>query len=31
VRKKPLVRLRYFFRRARRFVPRFTRGMGLLL
>jgi hypothetical protein len=29
VRKKPLVRLSNFLRRARRLVPRFTRGMGL--
>jgi hypothetical protein len=28
VRKKPLVLLRYFLRRARRLVPRFTRAMG---
>jgi hypothetical protein len=27
VRKKPFVRLRYFFRRARRLVPRFTRAI----
>jgi hypothetical protein len=28
---KPFVLFRYFLRRARRFVPRFTRAMGLLL
>ncbi len=28
VRKKPFVLLRYFLRRARRLVPRFTRAMG---